>query len=88
MVDFDLECLEMCGKLALEDKDKHETEESSEEEYSETSIGEGEEEEEKEEKKDKKLKPITENKLISRMESLKVDENSKTNLCAKIIELD
>ena len=83
MVEFDLECLEMCGKLALEDKDKLEREESSDEESSEIS-----QEEEEGVGDNKKVNSIVSSKLVSEMESLNVDENSKTVLRPKIIELD
>ena len=72
----------MCGKLALEDKDKLEREESSDEESSEIS------QEEEVVKDNKKVNSIVSSKLVSEMESLNVDENSKTVLRPKIIELD
>jgi hypothetical protein len=77
MVEFDLDCLEMCGKLALEDKENHDGEDASDvEESSETSEDENVE------------KPTVASKLVSKMESLVVEEKSEINLRPKIIELD
>jgi hypothetical protein len=82
MVEFDLECLEMCGKLALEEKDKLEREESSDEESS------GISQEEEAVEDNQKINAIVSRKLVSEMESLNVEENSKTVLRPKITELD
>ena len=85
MLDFDLECLEMCAKSTLEEKEKHDNE-PKEISSSDTS-SESEDEDEVEESNQNTFKNL--NEFVSDMDSLNLGETkSSANLRPKIIELD
>ena len=77
MVDFDLECLEICGKLALDSENREESEDSESESSSRNYSSDEEESENKEA-----------SSLEFGLSALKIDSNQNRNNKPKIIELD
>ena len=84
MLDFDLECLEMCAKLTLEEKDRRDNDQNQMTSEEESSESDDDDDEELEEKNQQTSKILPE-----KMECLKLDEiQSNSNSRPKIIELN
>ena len=78
MVEFDLECIELSGALALEDQNKDSSETEEEEEES-------SEEEESDKEEIKQTDTNADKELINELDSLKIEDKPKKPL---IVELN